>query len=454
MTQSLDTPARAEAALPTPEQLEKTVSLALDAARQRGATASEAAVSSGKGLSVRVRRGEVETLEHMRDRGLAVTVYFGNRKGSASTADLDPKAVLETVGAACDIARHTSEDPCAGLPDPEWLARDYPDLDLDHPWDLPAEDAIERARACEAAALAVDPRLTNSEGAEVSTHRSVRCYGNSLGFLGGYPATDHGLSCVVLGSQGDEMQRDYWYTSARDPAALEAAEAVGRRAGERTVARLGARRVGTATVPVLYAPEVARGLLGHFVGAIRGGALYRRASFLLDSLGQQVFPGFLDIDEDPHLPAAPGSAPFDAEGVATRRRALVESGVLKGYVLSTYSARKLGMISTGNAGGIHNLMVAAGERGFDELVRDMGRGLVVTSLMGQGVNAVTGDYSRGASGFWVENGELAYPVQEITVAGNLRRMYGGIQAVGNDIDRRGNIRTGSLLIDAMTVAGE
>lgn len=454
MTQSLQEIRPASAALPTPAELEATVAQALEAAAARGASGCEAGVSSSKGLAVRVRKGEVETLEHMRDRGLAVTVYFGQRKGSASTADLSPQAVAETVAAACDIARHTAEDPCAGLPDPEWLAREVPDLDLDHPWELPPEEAIERARACEAAALAVDSRLTNSEGAELSTHRSVRCQGNSLGFMGGYTATDHGLSCVVLGREGDDMQRDYWYTSARDCARLEAAEAVGRRAGERTIARLGARRLGTATVPVIYAPEVARGLLGHFVSAIRGSALYRRASFLVDSVDEQIFPEFLTLDEDPHLPAGPGSAPFDGEGVATRPRRLVDAGVLQGYLLSTYSGRKLGLPSTGNAGGVHNLLVSPGERDFEGLLREMGRGLVVTSLMGQGVNPVTGDYSRGASGFWVEDGAIAYPVQEITVAGNLRRMFQDIQAVGRDLDPRGTIRTGSLLIGAMTVAGE
>ncbi|WP_193222163.1 metalloprotease PmbA [Alkalilimnicola sp. S0819] len=440
--------------LPPRAELEATIALALEEARRLGATQAEAAVNVDLGLSVNVRLGEVDTLEHQRDRGLGVTVYFGQRKGSASSADFRPEAVREIVRSACDIARHTSEDPAQGLADAELMARDWPDLDLHHPWGISAEEAIETARACEAAGREVDGRIINSDGAELGTHQGLRVYGNSHGFLGGYAASRHTLSCVLVARDEQGMQRDYWYTVSRTPEGLEGAEAVGRRAAERTLRRLGARRVGTERVPVLYVPEMARGLLGHFLGAISGGSLYRKASFLLDAQGERIFPEFVQIDEQPHLPRALGSAPFDGEGVATRERALVRDGVLQGYVLSSYSARKLGLRTTGNAGGVHNLSLAPGERDFDALLREMGRGLVVTSLMGQGVNGVTGDYSRGASGFWVENGEIAWPVEEITVAGNLREMYAGIRALGSDMDERGNIRTPSILVDGMTVAGE
>ncbi|MFO7276324.1 MAG: metalloprotease PmbA [Pseudomonadota bacterium] len=437
-------------------ELESVVSLALEEARRRGATQCEADASLQQGLSATVRLGEVDTIEYQRDRGLGVTVYIGKRKGSASTADLGPQAVRETVEKACTIARYTAEDPCAGLADPEDLAREIPDLDLDHPWSLTPEQAVELARACESAGLAVDRRITNSEGATVGSNRGVRVYGNSHGFLAGYCSTSHSVSCVLLASDGDEMQRDYWYTTARDPADLEAAEAVGRKAGERAVARLGARKLATRRVPVLFAPEMARGLFGHFIGAIRGASQYRKASFLLGAAGQQVFPAFLQMHERPHIPKALASSPFDAEGVATRDRDLVSGGVLQGYVLSSYSARKLGLRTTGNAGGIHNLIVTSSAEApdFAQLLARMRTGLLVTELMGQGVNGVTGDYSRGASGFWVEEGAIAYPVQEITIAGNLREMYANIVAVGSDVDTRGAIRTGSVLLEGMTVAGE
>ena len=452
MTSTETQPARA--GLPSKETLAELVSLALAEAKRAGASEAEAAISVDIGLSVNVRRGEVDTLEHQRDRGLGVTVYFGKQKGSASSSDFRKASVLETVQAACAIARHTSADPAQGLADPELLAREIPDLDLYHPWDLEPEDAIRMARECEAVALAADARICNSDGAEVSSRSGLRVYGNSHGFLAGYAASRHGLSCVVVGKEGDAMQRDYWYTTSRVAAALETAAEVGRRAAERTLRRLGARRLPTMRVPVLYVPEVARGLLGHFIGAISGGALYRKASFLLDHLGKQVFPDFVHIEEQPHRPRALGSAPFDLEGVATRQRTLVEDGVLQGYVLSSYSARKLGLQSTGNAGGVPNLVIRPGSLDFRGLLREMGRGLVVTELMGQGVNTLTGDYSRGASGFWVEDGEIAYPVQEITVAGNLRDMFRNLRAVGSDVDSRGNILTGSLLLDEMTVAGE
>jgi len=429
------------------------VELALEEARALGASQAEAAVSMDVGLSVSVRLGEVETVEYQRDRGMGVTVYFGTRKGSASTADLSPAMLRETVAKACSIARFTAEDPCAGLADPDTLATEIPDLDLAHPWDVTPERACEMALECEAAAMAVDARITNSEGAGVSTHRGVRAYGNSLGFLAAYPGTVHSLSCAVLGSSGEEMERDYWYSTARDWRALESAVSVGRASGERAVRRLGARQLGTMKVPVLFAPDVARGLVGHFVGAVRGGSQYRRASFLLDAAGQQVFPDWFSISERPHLPRALASAPFDHEGVATRDRELVSAGVLLGYVLGTYSARKLGLRTTGNAGGTHNLLVHGRGRDFAAMLALMDRGLLVTELMGQGVNGVTGDYSRGAAGFWVENGVIVHPVHEVTVAGNLRDIYRQIAEVGSDVDVRGGIRTGSILVEQMTVAG-
>ena len=429
------------------------VELALEEARVLGASQAEAAVSMDVGLSVSVRLGEVETVEYQRDRGMGVTVYFGTRKGSASTADLGPAMLRETVAKACSIARFTAEDPCAGLADPDTLATEIPDLDLAHPWDVTPERACEIALECEAAAMAVDARITNSEGAGVSTHRGVRAYGNSLGFLAAYPGTVHSLSCAVLGSSGEEMERDYWYSTARDWRALDSAVSVGRASGERAVRRLGARQLGTMKVPVLFAPDVARGLVGHFVGAVRGGSQYRRASFLLDAAGQQVFPDWFSISERPHLPRALASAPFDHEGVATRDRELVSAGVLLGYVLGTYSARKLGLRTTGNAGGTHNLLVHGRGRDFAGMLALMDRGLLVTELMGQGVNGVTGDYSRGAAGFWVENGVIVHPVHEVTVAGNLRDIYRQIAEVGSDVDARGGIRTGSILVEQMTVAG-
>ena len=434
--------------------LEAIVAESLRLARAQGASDAEAGASTQTGLAVTVRLGEVETLEYQRDRGLGVTVYFGQRKGSASTSDLGRKAVADTVAKACSIARFTAEDDCAGLPEERWLARDYPNLDLSHPWNIEPERAIELARRSEATALAFDPRVTNSEGAMLSTHRGLRVYGNTRGFLGGYPSTSHSLSCAVLATQKQEMQRDYWYTAARDWRALEGADAVGRQSAQRAVQRLGSRKIATCKAPVLYVPELARGLLRSFVGAVSGGSQYRKSTFLLDAVGESVFPVFLNIAERPHIPGALGSSPFDAEGVRTRDRDLVAGGVLKGYVLDTYSARKLGLESTGNAGGIHNLVVEPGPDDYAALVRRMDRGLIVTELMGQGVNLVTGDYSRGAAGFWVEGGEVRHPVHEVTIAGNLRNMLQGIVAVGRDVDLRGAIRTGSLLVAEMTVAGE
>jgi len=422
-------------------ELKSIVSESLQLASKLGATQAEADVSLQKGLTTTVRLGEVETVEYQRDRGMGITVYFGKRKGSASTADLSPRAVAESVEKACDIARYT---------------RDIPDLDLDHPWDLPPEQAVETARECEAAGREVDSRITNSEGASVSSHRGVRVYGNSHGFLEGFPSTSHSVSCVLLAQTGEDMQRDYWYASARDASELESSESIGRKAGERAVARLGARKIGTQKARVLYAPEVARGLIGHFLGAVRGSSQYRKSSFLLGASGQQLFPSFVELRERPHIKKALGSSPFDGEGVATRDRELVSDGVLQGYTLGSYSARKLGLKTTGNAGGTHNLLVESktGGLGLDALMRELGTGLLVTELMGQGVNGVTGDYSRGASGYWVENGVQTYPVHEITIAGNLKDMYKNIAAIGNDVDLRGGVRVGSILISEMMIAGE
>jgi PmbA protein len=448
MSQLPAAPARTQA------ELEATIELALAEARRGGADQAEAAVSVDQGLSVTVRMGEVETIEYQRDRGLGVTVYVGRHKGSATTADLGPRSVAETVAKALSIARFTAADEFAGLPDPDCMAREVPDLDLSHPWAIEAEQAIDLARACEAAALAVDPRINNSEGGSVGTHRGLRVFGNSLGFVGGFPHTSHSLSCVVLGQQGDDMQRDYWYTTARDWRELDAAEAVGRHAAERTVSRLGAVKLSTRKAPVLFAPELARGLVGHFIAAIRGGAQYRRSSFLLECAGERVFPDWLSMHERPHLPKGLASAAFDSEGVATADRDLVVNGVATGYVLDSYAARKLKLRTTGNAGGLHNLLVLPGPDDQAALLRRMGTGLLLTELMGQGVNTVTGDYSRGAAGFWVENGAIQYPVHEITIAGNLKDMFRGIVAVGSDVDRRGGIRTGSILVDEMTLAGE
>jgi PmbA protein len=409
-----------------------------------------------QGLGVTVRLGEVDTIEYQRDRGLGVTVYFGKRKGSASTADLSRQAVRQTVEKACAIARYTAEDPYAGLIEAEALARDIPDLDLDHPWAVTPEQAIEIAQRCEAAGREVDPRISNSEGSSLSTNRHTGVYGNSLGFLAGVSSTSHSVSCSLIAQQGEEMQRDYWYTTARDPADLEAPDVIGRTAGQRAVARLGSRKLSTRKAPVAFSPDMARGLIKHFAGAIRGAAQYRKASFLLDSAGKQVFPSFLQIYERPHIPKGLASNPFDDEGAATKDRDLIRDGILDGYVLGSYSARRLGLKTTGNAGGVHNLIVATPGKALDmqSFLTRMNNGLLVTELMGQGVNGVTGDYSRGASGFWVENGTIAYPVHEVTIAGNLKQMFLDIIGVGNDEDLRGTIRTGSVLIGEMTIAGD
>lgn len=443
---------------PTPmneKDLESIIAHALAESAHRGASQAEASVGQTAGLSVGVRLGEVETLEHQRARSLGVTVYFGGRKGSASTADFTRDAVRETVAKACSIARFTAEDACAGLADEALMATAVPDLDLAHPWNLPAEAAIELARACEAAALAYDPRINNSEGASLGTHRALHVYGNSHGFIGGYPTTLHSLSCAVLAGTGEHMQRDYWYTTARDWRALQDGADVGRESARRTIARLGPRKLTTRRAPVLFAAESARGLIGHFAAATSGTSQYRRASFLLDAVGRRVFPRGFSVAERPHIRKGVASAPFDDEGVATKDRELIDDGILTGYLLSSYSARKLGLASTGNAGGAHNLVVAPTvSGGLEALLRSLDRGLYVTELMGQGVNTVTGDYSRGAAGFWVENGQIQYPVAEITIAGQLPTMLAGIAAAGDDVDDRGGVRIGSLLIAEMTIAGD
>jgi PmbA protein len=438
-----------------PADLESIIERALEEARSRGASQAEAAVSQDTGLSVGVRLGEVETLEHQRDRSMGITVYFGQRKGSASTADFSPDAVRATVAKACSIARFTAEDACSGLADAGLMAKSPPNLDLAFPWNVTADQAIEIARSCEAAALAFDSRINNSEGASLSSHQGLHVYGNTHGFVGGYPTTSHSLSCVVLAGTGEEMQRDYWYSSSRDWRELDDGAAIGREAARRTIARLEPRKLSTRRAPALFVPEIARGLIGHFTAAIRGSSQYRQSSFLLNSVGQQIFPKGFSISERPHIPKAMGSAPFDDEGVATRDRELIADGVLTGYILSSYSARKLGLATTGNAGGAHNLIVAPNTSGgLPAMTRLLGTGLLVTELMGQGINMVTGDYSRGAAGFWVENGEIQYPVAEITIAGNLRDMLAGIVAVGDDVDTRGGIRAGSILLSEMTIAGE
>ena len=424
-------------------------------ATSRGATGSEVEVSAAVGQSVTVRRGEVETVEYNRDKGLGITVYFGKRRGNASTSDLSVEAVERTVDAACAIARHTADDDATGLPDVDRLYKGVPpDLDLFHPWGLSVEEAIEVAQRAEAAALAVDKRITNSEGATISTYDTDFILANSVGFLDGFANSKSSIGVGVVAEDKAGMQRDYWYTTHRDPARLEAPEAVGRVAGARAIRRLGGRKLATIEAPVLFEANVAGSLIAHFVSAASGSSLYRHSSFLLDRLGSAVFSSKVRILEDPHRPGELASSYYDAEGVATAPRVVVDAGILNGWFLSSYSARKLGLQTTGNSGGNHNLLLQPGEHDLDGLVRRMGRGLLVTELMGQGVNPVTGDYSRGAAGFWVEGGEIRFPVEEVTIAGNLLDMYKGIVDVGSDVLVRGSKHTGSLVIDRMTIAGD
>ncbi|MDE1462730.1 metalloprotease PmbA [Spartinivicinus poritis] len=437
------------------QHLENLVSDILAEARQQGASAAEVGVSLDTGLSASIRKGEVDTVEFNCDRGFGITVYIGQRKGSASTSDSSAKAIKETVTAALNIAKYTSEDQYAGLADPKLMATDIPDLDLYHPWGINAEEAIDIAKETEAAAFKVSKKITNSEGASVSSHQGCRVYGNSHGFIGGYVSSRHSISCVLIAQEKEEMQRDYWYTVNREAQLLEAAVDVGRKAADRTLKRLGSQKVPTTAVPVLFSAELAGSLLSHFISAISGSSLYRQSSFLLDHLGKQIFPDNIHIHEQPRLTRAIGSAAFDNDGLATYDKDFVKEGVLANYMLGTYSSRRLKMESTANAGGAHNLIIDPTEPAADllALVKKMDKGLLVTELMGQGVNIVTGDYSRGAAGFWVENGEIQYPVSEVTIAGNLKDIFNKIVAVGSDVDCRGNIRTGSILIESMTVAG-
>ena len=435
------------------DTLRDIVAGALKLARDRGATEAEAEVSEGYGQSVTVRRGEVETIEYNRDKGLGLSAYIGKQRGFASTSDLAPKAIEDTVAAALSIARFTAADEAAGLAEAEMIVRGGRDLDLFHPWALPVEQAIEMAQACEAAAFRLDPRIVNSEGATVSCQQSQFIAGNSAGLLDGYRSSRHYISCAVIAGEGDAMQRDDWYSSQRAPADLARPEAIGDYAGRRALARLRSRKIGTRAARVLFEAPVASGLLQHFVGAVSGGSLYRKSSFLLDSLGTRVFAPMVNLREEPHLARGLASAHFDDDGVATRARDVVKDGVVQGYFLSVYSARKLGMRTTGNAGGNHNLILAPGTRDFAGMLQMLGTGLLVTELMGQGVNMVTGDYSRGASGYWVERGTIRHPVEEITIAGNLRDMFRHIVAVGADSLTRGSRTCGSILIEGMTLAG-
>ncbi len=433
--------------------LQEQVEQIIAEAKRQGASACEVAVSLEQGLSTSVRQREVETVEFNRDQGFGITLYVGQRKGSASTSASGPDAIRETVAAALAIAKHTSEDAASGLADAALMAREQQDFDLYHAWDITPEQAIEQALACEAAAFDADPRIKNADGTTLNTHQGCRVYGNSHGFVGGYASTRHSLSCVMIAEADGQMQRDYWYDVNRKGPLLASAQSIGQRAAQRAASRLGSRPVPTCEVPVLFSAELAGGLFGSFLGAISGGNLYRKSSFLEGTMGQRLFPEWLTLDERPHLRGGMASASFDGDGLATYAKPFVENGHLVSYVLGTYSGRKLGLPSTANSGGVHNLFVTHGVEDQDALIRRMGRGLLVTELMGSGLNMVTGDYSRGAAGFWVENGEIQFPVQEITIAGNMKDMFQQIVAIGSDLETRSNIHTGSVLIEKMMVAG-
>jgi PmbA protein len=433
--------------------LEEIASLVLNEAQKAGATSAETNIGKGTGFSVNARWGGVETLEHHNDKSLNITVYSNTRKGSASSTDFSSQAIKDAVAAAVAIARHSSEDSFSGLIDAKYLAREIPDLDLFHPWDIAPEQAIQLAIECEKVAIDFDPKIKNTEGASLNTYSGRHCYGNSNGFIGGWNWSTHSIDCSVIAEQDGMMQRDGWYSRCRDPEELDDIETLAKITARRALQRLGSRKIATCSVPVIYEAPVAGGLLSSFINAISGSSQYRKSSFLLNMAGGKVFPKHINIQEQPHIKKAMGSVPFDSDGMGTRDRALVLDGILRGYVLSGYSARKLGLEPTGNAGGIHNLIIEHSDMDLHDMMLEMEKGLLITELIGFGVNQVTGDYSRGASGFWVENGEIQFPVEEITVAGNLADMFKSIVAVGKDVDKRGTIQTGSILLDELTIAG-
>jgi PmbA protein len=438
-------------------KLQQIVDDILLKAKKAGASSAESSITINQGFAVQVRMQELENIEHHCDNNLSINVYFGHHIGSATTSDLNPETIKLTLEKACHIAQYTQEDPCIGLADKELMAYQYPELDLYHPWNIDLEQAVALTKECEAAGLQHDKRIVNSEGAAFSTSESFGVHANTHGFSGNYPSSLHSLHCILIAKQQEEMQRDFEYTIARDSKDLKAAKQIGVMAAERTLKRLQARNLPTQDCPIIFTAEMAKSLLGNFVSAISGGNLYHKTTFLLDKLGKQVLNKHITINEEPHLPNGMGSAPFDNEGVLTKPRALVENGVLQGYVLNSYTARKLKMQTTGNAGGIHNLFInsttSKPDLDLNGLIKQMGKGFLVTELLGQGVNITTGDYSRGAFGFWVENGVIQYPVTGVTIAGNLKDLLLNIVAIGNDIDKRDNIFTGSILLDKMKVAG-
>lgn len=436
------------------EELTRIIDSVLTQANNMGASSAEAEVGVGSGLSANVRKGEIDKLEYERDKGLSITVYIDGQKGNSSTSDFSDEAVKKSVEAAIGIAKHASRDEHAGLVEAELMASEIPDLDLYHPWSIAPEAAIDLAIECEQNAFDADKRISNADGTVVSTYAGLNLYGNTNNFINGWDWSSHTIDCTMIAEDSNGMQRDGWYSKARDYNDLQSIKDISQEAVRRTVARLGSRKLTTRQAPVIFEAPVASGLFSALITAISGGSLYRRASFLLDKKGEQIFADHINISEQPHIKKALGSAPFDNDGVATKQRDIIKDGILQDYVLSGYSARKLGLQTTGNAGGVHNLVVESNSETLDELIKKMGTGLLVTDMIGFGVNQITGDYSRGASGFWIENGELAYPVEEITVAGNLVDMYKNIINIANDVDPRGNVLTGSVLIDSMTIAGE
>ena len=426
----------------------------LKKAKAKGASSAEISMQKGEGMSTDVRMKEVETLEYHRDQSLNLTVYFGKRKGSASTADLSEKAIEDSLDAACRIAKYTSEDAFSGLAESELMASDIPDLDLYHPWDIEAEEAIKLAIECETTALDADARISNSDGTNLNTYSGLGLYANSHGFINSRMSSQHYINCAVIANQGDTMERDGWYDISRVTSQLDSPESIGKIAAERTLKRLDARKLATQNASVLYDPYMATSLIGHFTGAIGGTAQYQKASFLLDAIGEKIFPDFIHLHEKPYIPQALGSAAYDREGVATREQDFVKDGIISQYLLSSYSARKLNRQTTANAGGAHNLILESTGHSFDDLIAEMNTGFLVTELMGSSVNMVTGDYSRGAAGFWVKNGEIQYAVKEVTIAGNLKDMYQQIVAVGNDVNTKSGTRTGSILIENIMIAGD